>query len=207
MHWPVKRGRSQAFGMSYVCSEDTHGFSKDPQVLKNCRLPAELVLCHTPTSKFGLCPLFGRTQSCRPGLQGLEQKANACRLSSSGCSSPYQDSPYTGFRLRYSCLGLFIGEGQMEPFWMANWIPPSRKAVRCEALGSCCFLSVLFGPLFLSGSGEKSHCHISEGGYCGNLNSCFLGCAADLAPYYETIFEGCGAFANLFVLHGKREKF
>lgn len=120
----MKRGRSQAFGVSYVCSEDTRGFSKDPQVLKNC---------------------------------------------------------------------------------MANWIPPSRKAVRCEALGSRCFLSVLFGSLSLSGSGEKSYCHISEGGYCGNLNSCFLGCAAGVVPYYEMIFEGCGAFANLSVLHGKGE--
>lgn len=203
----MKRGRSQAFGVSYVCSEDTRGFSKDPQVLKNCRLPAELALCRAPTCRFGLWPLFGGAQPCRPGWQCLEQEANACRCSSPGGSSPHQDSPYTGFRLRHGCLGVFTGEGLMEPCWMANWIPPSRKAVRCEALGSRCFLSVLFGSLSLSGSGEKSYCHISEGGYCGHLNSCFLGCAAGVVPYYEMIFEGCGAFANLSVLHGKGEKF
>ena len=61
-----------------------------------------------------------------------------------------------GFRPRHSWLGLFVDSGQMNLLWMANWIPPSRKAGRCEALSSHCFLSVWFGPLPLSSSCEKS---------------------------------------------------
>lgn len=50
--------------------------------------------------------------------------------------------------------------------------------------------------------------NISEGSYCGNLNAGFLGRATDIVvPYYKKNFEDCGAFANLFDLRRKEEKF
>lgn len=63
------------------------------------------------------------------------------------------------------------------------------------------------GPFLFQAPMKKSLHNISEGGYCGNLNSCFLGCVADMVvTYYETIFEDCGAFTNLLVLHREGEK-
>lgn len=55
---------------------------------------------------------------------------------------------------------------------------------------------------------KNPSCNISEGSYCGNLNASFLVCATDIVvPYYKRNFEDCGAFANLFDLHRKGEKF
>lgn len=61
---------------------------------------------------------------------------------------------------------------------------------------------------FLFQAPMKNPCHnISEGDTVATLLlvSC---CAADiLVPYNETIFEDCGAFTNLLILHREEEKF
>lgn len=113
---------------------------------------------------------------------------------------PLQDSDWL--------TGALVYEAQLDPLWMANWIPPPRKLEKYKALGSWCFLSMLFGPLVFQASVKNPSCNISEGSLCGNLNAGFLGCATDIVvPYYKRNFEDCGAFANLFDLHRRGRKF
>jgi len=64
------------------------------------------------------------------------------------------------------------------------------------------------GPFLFQAPVKNPYRNISGGGYCGNLNSCFLGCAADIVvPYCETVFEDCGDFTNLLILHREEEMF